>query len=135
MSGDISNQLIAQASVNIQKLFELGTRSDERLKSIQSKIKRQQEEIDELIKQQTTTDKEVAILLRDDIEDSLNSLSVQIHSCQLALVEVDKRVIMLEGAVKGSENRWEKIITFGIQLIWVVLAAWLLATFNLQAPP
>jgi len=132
MSDDISTQLLTQASENIHKLFELCSRTDERAKGLQTKIKRLQEEIDNIVKQQTLVGKDLAILNNEDVADSLRC---QMNSCQVALVEIDRRLSNIEGSVRGSENRWEKVMTFAVQLIWVILAAWLLATLQLQSPP
>ena len=47
---------------------------------------------------------------------------------------IDKRLSVVETSTDKSQDRWNKIISFVIQLAWVVLAAWLLTKLNLQAP-
>jgi len=133
MNEDISEQLFQQTTTGIQKLFELNTRTDERIKGLQARVKRIQEEIDDLSEKTEGNSKDVAILGVGS--GSGSSVAGQLTTCQAALVEIDKRLIMVESNLKGSEGRWDKVVNFIVQLAWVLIAGWLLATLNLPSPP
>lgn len=48
--------------------------------------------------------------------------------------KLEVRVQALEIAQGGNERKWNAIINFGFQLIWVVMAAYILYKLGLQAP-
>lgn len=130
MPEDISVQILSQTSENIQKLFELSTRIDERVKSIQIKQHDLEERLDNVITAHQEVMQKIAVL------ESKNggALEKEIEKCRDKFTEIDKRLVIVEGASGRSQDRWNKIGTFIIQLVWVLLAAWLLLKLNLQAP-
>ena len=130
MTEDISVQILAQTSENIQKLFELSTRIDERVKSIQSKQHDLEERIGAIAVNYTDIMQKIAVLESKDG----NALEEDIDECQKELVTLDKRVAVVEQYSGNSKDRWNRVFTFVIQLVWVLLAAWLLVKLNLQAP-
>ena len=127
---DISVQILSQTSENIQKLFELSTRIDERVKEIQNKQAGFHERLEKVMSGHQNVLQKVAVLESKDgaalIED--------IDECKKELVTLDKRIAVVEGSTDQSKDRWNRIFTFVIQLVWVLLAAWLLVKLNLQAP-
>ena len=127
MPDDISVQILAQSSENIQKLFDLSTRIDERVKSIQINQANLEERIDVLCESQHATMQKLAILESRD-------LNVKILECEKEASLFDRRLIAVESASGQNQDRWNKIMTFVIQLVWVILAAWLLLKLNIQAP-
>lgn len=135
---DLSKQILNQTTENIQKLFDLSIRIDERVQNLQ----------------RCESDLRTTInLLKKDLAD-LNlkiivfenySNNEQLQQCQIALIEIDKkintslveldkRITKVESSQQGSANRWDKISSFVIQIIWVIIAAWILATLGLQSP-
>jgi len=143
MGDDLSTQILNQTTESISKLFDLSTRIDERVKTLQNR------ETD-LKESMASTKKDIEainlklVLIQDKYED--DDINKQLQQCQMALVEIDKklnntlvdfdrRIATVESSQQGSENRWDKIITFAIQLVWVIIAAWVLATLGLQSPP
>lgn len=127
---DISIQILSQTSENIQKLFELSTRIDERVKEIQNKQAGFHERLEKVISGHQEMLQKVAVLESKDgaalIED--------VDECKKEMTSLDKRITVVEGSTNQSKDRWNRIFTFVIQLIWVLLAAWLLVKLNLQAP-
>lgn len=105
---------------NIQKLTDLSTRIDERVKSIQSTQVDVNSRIDAIIKSHTEILQKIAVL-----EDRGSGKD---------FADLDKRLVLVETKSINTEDRWNKIFTFIIQLIWVILAAYLLTKLNLQAP-
>ena len=127
MPEDISVQILSQASENIQKLFDLSTRIDERVKSIQENQKHLDQNIDELFASHNILTQKVVVLESKDTHHKIENLDS-------ALNALDKRVASVESTSGQNQNRWEKITGFVIQLVWILLAAWLLTTLKLQAP-
>jgi chromosome segregation ATPase len=130
MPEDISVQILSQTSENIQKLFDLSTRIDERVKSIQNKQHDLEERLDNVIARHSEVMQKIAVL------ESKNgdALEEEIDKCREKFAELDKRLVIVEGVSGRSQDRWNKIGQFIIQLVWVLLAAWLLLKLNLQAP-
>ena len=62
MSEDLSVQILSQTSDNIQKLFDLSTRIDERVKSIQSKQENLDDRIDTIMESHNELMRTVAVL-------------------------------------------------------------------------
>jgi len=130
MADDISVQILTQTSENIQKLFELSTRIDERVKAIQEKQHGLEERLDSVMQTHNTIMQKIAVLESKNGE----ALENDIDECKKDLVGLDKRVAMVENYSGNSKDRWNRILTFVVQLVWVLLAAWLLVKLNLQAP-
>tara|TARA_Y100000034_G_scaffold131207_1_gene191454 strand:+ start:1223 stop:1663 length:441 start_codon:yes stop_codon:yes gene_type:complete len=143
MSEDISVQILSQTSDNIQKLFDLSTRIDERVKAIQSKQDDLDDRMTEVVKAHTDILQKVAVL--ESKEGNANIITTKLEACQKSktekfasvsqeLIELDKRLSLVEGQSNTSQDRWNKIFTFAIQIIWVILAAYLLMKLGIQAP-
>jgi hypothetical protein len=62
------------------------------------------------------------------IEDKIDKLKEDLHSMQLKMQS-------LEIAHGGFEQKWKTIINFILQVIWVVMAAYILLKLGLQGPP
>lgn len=125
MPEDISVQILSQASENIQKLFELSTRIDERVKSIQEKQQTLEDRIEKVITSHQMSVQKIAVL------EAREGRSVE-YDRELSVL--DKRLVTVESISGQQQDRWNKILTFVIQLVWVILAAWLLLKLNLQPP-
>jgi phage-related minor tail protein len=136
MPEDISLQILSQTSENIQKLFDLSTRIDERVKAIQSKQDDLDDRMSEVVKAHTDILQKVAVL--QSKESGTGALSAKLDECQKEvhqeLLELDKRLAVVEGKTNTSQDRWNKIFAFAIQIIWVILAAYLLMKLGIQAP-
>ena len=130
MPEDISVQILSQTSENIQKLFDLSTRIDERVKSIQNKQHDLEERLDNVIAAHQEAMQKIAVL------ESKNgdALEHEIDACKEKFADLDKRLTIIEGFSGRSQDRWNKVFTFVIQLVWVLLASWLLLKLNLQTP-
>lgn len=127
MPEEITVQILSQASENIQKLFDLSTRIDERVKTILIVQHDMDDGMASLLKNHNELLQQVAIMESKDTD-------IKIHECEKALIAMDKRVSAVEGSSNQGQDRWNRAVTFGIQLVWVILAAWLLMKFNLQPP-
>lgn len=130
MREDLQMQILTQASENIQKLFDLSTRIDERVKAIQAKQTEQDARLENLNKLQTETVQRVIVL------ESRNNTAIyaEVSSHGEQLNAIDKRLMQLESTSKGNEGRWHTIWGFIIQLIWIVMAAGVLYKLGLNPP-
>lgn len=127
---DIPVQILTQVSDNIQKLSELSTRIDERVKSIQSK----QDDFDIRMAEVIKTNTELMHRLIVLEQTNGQSLRVTVDDTAKQVVDIDKRLIQLELSSNKQESRWNGIIQFGIQLAWICLASWVLFKMGLNSP-
>jgi SMC interacting uncharacterized protein involved in chromosome segregation len=93
---------------SIDSIFELTTRVDERVQGI--------------VKQQLTLEAQV-----DRQFDIISAARENVH-------ELELRLSNLEKSSTNQEQRWKTFFSFGIQLIWVILAAYLLYKLGIQSP-
>jgi Na+/phosphate symporter len=61
------------------------------------------------------------------IEDKIDNIKEELH-------KIDVRLKTLEIAQSGHEQNWKSIINFAVQVIWVVMAAYILMKLGLQPP-
>lgn len=130
MSDDISVQILAQSSENIQKLFDLSTRIDERVKAIQTNQANLENRIESLFGSHNIAMQKIVVLESRDVK----FLDSKISECEKEISSIDKRLSGVESSSGQNQDRWNKIMSFVIQLVWVILAAWLLMKLNIQAP-
>lgn len=130
MSDDISVQILAQSSENIQKLFDLSTRIDERVKVIQTNQANLENRIESLFGSHNIAMQKIVVLESRDVK----FLDSKISECEKEISSIDKRLSGVESSSGQNQDRWNKIMSFVIQLVWVILAAWLLMKLNIQAP-
>lgn len=61
------------------------------------------------------------------IEEKIDKIIENLH-------ELDVRLKSLEIAKGGYEENWKSIVNFVVQVIWVVMAAYILMKLGLQSP-
>jgi len=66
------------------------------------------------------------------VEDEQSNIDKTLDEIHQEVHEVEKRIIALQLVSDKNEGRWNKIMNFVIQLIWVALAAYLLYTLKLE---
>jgi hypothetical protein len=130
MTEDISAQVLSQTSNSIQKLFELSTRIDERVKNIQIK----QGEVDEKLEELMNLNNHFVQRLIVVEQRNGNAVKLKIEEMVKDLIEFDKRLAAIEQTSKKQENRWNGAFDFFFKMIWIVLTAWILYKLNLQPP-
>jgi uncharacterized protein (DUF3084 family) len=130
MTEDISAQVLSQTSNSIQKLFELSTRIDERVKNIQTK----QGEVDEKLEELMNLNNHFVQRLIVVEQRNGNAVKLKIEEMVKDLIEFDKRLAAIEQTSKKQENRWNGAFDFFFKMIWIVLTAWILYKLNLQPP-
>lgn len=122
---------------NVNKLFEISTRIDERVKSVQEKQHELELKLAEIAKDHNNSLQKIAVLeAQDNCVDvcGIHQVVNHLNDATKTINDLDKRVAAVEVASDNTKTRWKQITTFIIQLIWVLLASWLLLKLNLQAP-
>lgn len=132
MSEEISAKILVQTSDNIQRLFDVTTRIDERMKILQDKQEYLDGKIDDITQKQTDIAQKMAIIESQFVE--IEGIFTLLDSNQKELNEFDKRMSKIEDEQGNHNKRWNGIASFTIQLVWVILAAYLLTKLNLQSP-
>lgn len=132
---DLYVQLLSKTSENIQKLFELSTRIDERVKSIQSTQKDADTRLAGLFESNSIILQRLAVVESTELGDEIEKVESEIGELGKTLNSIDKRLLSVEKVSSGSEDRWKTITNFIVQLVWIVLAAFVLMKLNLNPPP
>jgi hypothetical protein len=148
MSGENSQNIYQEVSESIKTIFDLTSRIDERLKS----VAKQEEELDRKLDGQIFTafelDKRLGVIeskfegdfitstctYRIEHEKKIQSIEEDIHKIEQNMHKLELDVQAVEIASAGHENRWKTIITFLVQIIWVVLAAYILYKLGISSP-
>lgn len=106
MSDDISVQILAQNQANLENRIE------------------------SLFGSHNIAMQKIVVLESRDVK----FLDSKISECEKEISSIDKRLTGVESSSGQNQDRWNKIMSFVIQLVWVILAAWLLMKLNIQAP-
>lgn len=117
---------------SIDSIFELTTRVDERVQGImkqqntlEAQIDRQTDIVNGIKERVKVLESHLIDTIQDHRETSENKENT--HNLDLRVSAVEKSAI-------NQEQRWKSIFSFGIQLIWVILAAYLLYKLGIQSP-
>ncbi len=119
-----------QVSESIKSVFELSTRIDERVQLMMKTQKGMEDKIDSMMHQQNDIDGRVMVLESKNgtlLQEDIDKLEENFHRLEM-------RIQIMEGQTNRQEGRWRTILNFWFQILWVVLAAYILYKFNLQTP-
>lgn len=125
MPEDTSFQLISQVTENVQKLFDLTNRIDEREKTINDKQKKIEEKIEYLDQKNIDIFNKIYNLESHLQENDILERKIKELEYQISKFELNQGV---------REENWKNIANFLIQIVWVVLAAYVLTKLNLSPP-
>lgn len=125
MTDSFSSNNPSQNTENIQKLFDFMSRVDERLKLVNNN----QEQF--LRKIENSSDKQIELFRKLAVLESHQSDVSKINE---SIRDMEKRLSKIEIDHGNHSERWKTVANFIIQLIWVILAAYLLTKLNLQSP-
>lgn len=127
-----SERSYSKINESIKSIAELTTRVDERVRLIMQT----QEVLNEKIDAQT--------VMFNDLNMKVNIMEIKNAAYLSAIGDVQKledqahkmdlRLAILEGSSNNQEARWKTVFTFAIQLMWVVVAAYVLYKLGIQAP-
>lgn len=123
MSETLGEKYYQQVSESIQSIFELTTRVDERVQLLMKK----QDQVENQFEQFGELGARVRVLEAASAVSDLTVLKDKVHSMEL-------EISTLKNASDKQEGRWKSIFTFTIQIIWVLLASYLLYKLGIQSP-
>lgn len=115
---------------SIQTIFDLTARIDERVHLMMQ----QQKELEKKIDNQLVSFNELNVRVRMIESKDGDHLTKEVAEFKEQLHKFEMKIQKLEGNSEGQETRWKTIFNFGLQLVWVILAAWLLFKLGIQAP-
>lgn len=124
---DLPTKLLSQATDNIQKLFDITTRIDEKVKStieysINLEIKIQKiTEVIALLKEAN------AVLNFQDIPKNLENI-------ETIIAQMQNKISHIEKTSEGFKSKWDIAVKFLVQIIWLVVGAWILFKLGLGPP-
>lgn len=120
-----------QVSESIKSVFDLTTRVDERVQLMMKKQDDFERKLDERLAVSHALDGRIKVL---ESRIGNDTLSEEIGELEETVHKLEMQIAALQIASGGSEDRWKTIVTFVIQIAWVLLAAYLLTKLGLQAP-
>lgn len=126
---NINRDYYLQVQESIKSIYDLTTRVDERVLQLMKKQEELERKLDEQLKSDHNLDTRVANLerVRDERIPELDTVKNNLHRLEIEM----QAVKITQG---GQEGRWKTIVSFVVQIAWVILAAWLLMKMGLQAP-
>lgn len=130
MSDEAQNHFFTQVSVSIKDLHDLTTRVDERVKHLVEKQVNIENKLNKLDENQTKLSERIAVLESktncvDSVAESIDDLE-QVNSAN------DKRLTALETSHQTLQGRWQKISSFVLQLVWAVVACYVIYKLGLS---
>ena len=127
MKEDISVQILTQTSDNIRKLFELTTRIDERVKSIQNKQGEFDEGLKHIIDSHNEVLKTIAVMESKNSHEIMAELSKKLNT-------IESRLSAVENSSRGFQSKLRTGFDFVVKLAWIVLAAWICYKLGIEMP-
>ncbi len=124
------NEYYSQVSESMKSLFNLTTRIDERVLSLM----KSQEQINE--KLDVNAEKSSQLESRVSVLESKNGVELkhEIEKVKEDIQDLKLKLQSVEGLHKKQEGRWKTFLNLGLQLVWVIIVAYILYKLNLQAP-
>ena len=114
-----------EVSESIKSVFDLTSRIDERVKLLMKKQDELDRKLEDYLKITSEIDGRIRVL--ESNKEALSYLGNTVHTLELDLQQVQIKTT-------GHENKWKTIISFAMQIAWVILAAYLLLKLGIQAP-
>jgi uncharacterized coiled-coil protein SlyX len=148
----LGDQYFNQVSESIKNVFELSTRIDERVQlmmkkqeDLEKKLDAQMQKTNDMTTRVTVLESQVqkasdmnnrlaALESKNNNQEKIKEISESVTGIAAIVHNMELKVQSLEGNTKRQEARWKTIFGFVVQLIWVVLAAYLLYRLGLQSP-
>jgi hypothetical protein len=126
MADGAQDQFFAQVSESIKDLHDLTTRVDERVKHLiekQSDMEQKMNRIDGLSER-------MAVL--ESKSGAVGHMASSIANIEQTNMMDDKRLTALETSNVTLQGRWSKISSFTLQLIWAVVACYVIYKLGLS---
>lgn len=113
-----------------QELCELFAGIDARVTAIHDRQDDQSDMMKEIVKSHTSMLAQITALISQNNE----VCDAKIAEVRNGLVALDRRVSAVENVTSTKIENIKKMVSFCVQLVWIILAAWILFKLNLSAP-
>lgn len=154
----VGEQYFMQVSESIKNLFELSTRIDERVQAVMKKQDDTDKKIETMSESISTMSARLSVVEAknpDLYKRDIGKLFDRIHNTDLHLESLQNKcdtnipiihasedrsyqnaadIQILQSQSQQNEGRWKSAFGFIIQIVWVILAAYLLFKLGIQAP-
>jgi SMC interacting uncharacterized protein involved in chromosome segregation len=127
-------EFIRSTSESIQSIYELVTRIDERVNTLMKKHDELDAQIDDQKIAQSQLETRMTVFEAQNPKDAMAGIGAQISQLQSELIDIKTRIQLVEISSQGSEQKWNKLANYFLQLLWLVLAGWVLYKLGLPAP-
>lgn len=126
MADGAQDQFFAQVSESIKDLHDLTTRVDERVKHLIEK----QSDMEEKMSRIDGLSERMAVL--ESKTEAVQHMSSSIANIEQTNLMDDKRLTALETSTQTMQGRWQKITSFILQLVWAVVACYVIYKLGLS---
>lgn len=123
MAPDRHDGFYADVFESIKSVYDLTARIDERVKTIQKKQDEQDEKLDSFLKMQSELESRLRVLESNNTTELTTDMKD--HEARLRLVEHSS---------ERNENKWVKIAENGVQIIIMIIVAYLLFKMGISGP-
>jgi hypothetical protein len=126
MADGAQDQFFAQVSESIKDLHDLTTRVDERVKHLiekQSDMEQKMNRIDGLSER-------MAVL--ESKSGAVDHMASALANVEQTNLNDDKRLTALESSNVTLQGRWSKISSFTLQLVWAIVACYVIYKLGLS---
>jgi chromosome segregation ATPase len=154
----VGEQYFLQVSESIKNLFELSTRIDERVQAVMKKQDETDKKIETMSNSISTMSARLSVVESkspDLYEKNIGKLFDRVHDTNLHLESLQNKcdtnvpiihesearshknaadIQELQSKSQQNEGRWKSVFGFIIQIVWVILASYLLFKLGIQAP-
>lgn len=113
---------------SIKSLYDLTTRIDERVERVI------QEGKTTYTKLEAEIERNREMLTRISVLEKTSDQGADVHILARKIHDLELKVQSIEITSGKAENRWKTMVNFGLQLAWVIIAAYLLYKLGIQAP-
>lgn len=134
MAENQDENLTPSASESIKVIYELVTRIDERVKTLIKEHDELSNILEAQKERQSNANTRITILETQNTDDTLSRICAEVSRIDGQLTEIKGRIQLVEISSQGSEKKWNTAVTYFIQMLWLVLAGWLLYKLGLPAP-
>lgn len=131
------NDIIQKFNNSLHSVYELSTRMDERVNSHSTVMNKHENIIISLSEKLGDVNTRLALLedkTSKSIARDIESLEQQVASLSNSIGQLSGRMSHIQTISDKSESRWDGILRFIVQLLWVVAASYLLYKLNLNPP-
>lgn len=133
-NNEAASQYYSQIQNSIKSIFELTTRVDERVQLMMKKQEDVEWKIDGISTEMKELSTRVTVLESNNGKAVAAAVSTEVDRLKDTISDMKLKIQTLESKADSSEGKWKTVLNFGLQILWVVVAAYLLYRLGIQAP-